>query len=375
MFPDVVSDPIQLQEWTEEILTTGVGQLFTFQENPNKLPKTVDAPRARAWDDAYATVQKVEALIRGYAWKIEGTQWNRWYRKKETPPKQDDDDTSLIPKLQEELIVRLWEEGLAYMTVRSMKLQQLVVEDTPMEEPTALLEGREIQDESDVSKRLLGGVKGGEIAEHQEKIEPKEEPFLNDFALPGPTTFMYDTVLDSIACQKSYKDPLDTMQTAEHLQHRIMQRHILDGGDEKNCNEHTRPSQMSFNTLIRIGSRMPNRNEQVRDTAITLAFESFQSMQDCKVTELNSATHTYLLDTVSAFMPTSRVKGNIACGIYGQAHDDRLVNGSLVKAFARTNEPSNSKGDDKAVADAHEVSPKYKANSRKRRHHLREDTY
>jgi len=120
--PITVTDPTQRAEWTQEVLECPDGRLFAHLYGSER-------DREDAWRTADATVQKVEALIRGYAFAVPGTIWNRWVPNKNKQSNNNDASAAMEPAeamdLQHELLLKSYNEGEAYMTVRNLKLQDL----------------------------------------------------------------------------------------------------------------------------------------------------------------------------------------------------------------------------------------------------------
>jgi len=158
---------------------------------------------------------------------------------------------------------------------------------------------------------------------------------------PGPTTAMYDLLLDAnAACMKlidpkihGYEFVFKTLEQGKALQERALWRYRLDGGPA-NTSPLTLPTPMTFNAVLACVSNIPYKhgdNEMVRDEAIDLAFGVYTDMNDFhrddQAIARNAATYVYMLRCVHKFIPDSRSKGNIAYGIFCHAsQEDRVVN-------------------------------------------------
>jgi hypothetical protein len=388
--PPVCIDPVQRAEWTEEILQARIGSLFTFNQEDN----TNDTLQA-AWVQADASVQKVEFLLRGHAHGIQGTQWNRWVTTTSSMQEVDPDET--LVTLQA-LLDRLWEEGHVYMTLRAARLEEL---HGPKEMQVLEHSSENDDDDSEDAQIALGeaeddpGVQAviKDMEEFAESINEdlyakdeedgeEEESYMDDFALPGPTVAMYDTVLDALACQAG-TSALATPSAALSIFQDIEFRHLLDGNDDSNTNIHTRPTVLSFNAPIRLAASLTFDPKDIRrrDEALQLAFGCFDALSQSSLLERNSATYCYLLQVVAKYMPESRIRGNIAHGIVEHAISQGLVDQSVLDAHAAANEPSNGKEFEDwkqrnlEGKEKKDLPTAWIRNSRGRRYHSREATY
>lgn len=390
--PAVIIDTQQLQSLSERILEAPIGSLYSFDTtiSPHDNPDP--------WDAADSTVQTVEAILRGLAARVPGTCWQRWTaRKKEASG--DDVDALEVALAMQDLMGRLHEEGLAYMNVRADRMDELDAAAEPMEQ-NKLLDGtgssNRVQEdvpalhhgqpkhslESSVSnKHLVPGDKDKDDADQQTKRK-----HLHDFALPGPTVTMIDSILDVLACGAPHVSVtarvMKMFQDADFLLHLAHARYELDGGDTHHTNPYTRPTILTFNACIRLAAQVTNeeyKNEHIRDGAITLAFSTFQATDECAVVDRNSASYVYLMHVIAQTMPASRMRGNIARGVFEQARYRCLVNDALIEAYRQANAPSNCPTDDAFLLDTlasnENVPVKWRRESKRRRYHVREDTY
>ena len=336
---------------------------------------SLSTQREAAWEAADVTMQKVEAAVRGYAHLINGTVWNRWVPKESESLISASDALSLQHKLMD----RIYEEGYAYMTVRAMRLEDMLgkKQSVELEEDErgnshrsdrrrlSILDddhNEEGHEEHEFANLLLGedvGAEGERSMSQQKELPPS---YMNDFALPGPTVAMYDAALDAVACSTAILSPemdsvanaQNTLDTANHLHEIVMLRHITDGSDAANTNPHTRPTAGTFNALIRTVSELHYNNTrsagmldaevQFRDDAVTTAITTFQAMHECGVVHRNSATYRYTLECVQKYMPASKIRSNIAAGMFHQARYAGLVNDSVVQAYISAITPPNEAG-------------------------------
>jgi hypothetical protein len=401
--PTVITDMVELTELATEIIETDIGRLFTYNEYAiNKKEATT---RNAAWDIADVTVQKVESVMRGFAYLVPGTMWNRWLtNSKQQQQSSSTNDATSSPKaiddippsdlliLQQQLVDRLIDEGHAYMTIRMTRMEDMYGKkgDSSLTKGNFDAQGNRIT-ANDTKENNADSTNNNEEDDDAD-IKSKEDSYLYDFALPGPTTAMYDTMLDTIACMASTVPNRDeTLTLAQHLHEVIMTRHTNDGGDTLNDNIFTRPTAVSFNALIRIVAELPydksvNINTETapvedveyRDEAVATFINTLQLMEECGVVHRNSASFKYALDCVAKYMPPSRIRGNISTGLFQQARYVGLINDSVITSFINANIPSNDEWNDNYIRDVLQPGTwpvKWKRESRKRQFHPKEDTY
>jgi hypothetical protein len=167
----------------------------------------------------------------------------------------------------------------------------------------------------------------------------------------------------------------------------IVARHDLDGGDDQNTNPPTRPTAVSYNAAIRIASELPFDMESdepedilLRDDALTLAFGAFDALDQSGV-ERNSATYHYLLLCVAKYFPASRIRGNVAHGMFQHAQEQGLIDADVVAAHLAANAPSNGPEFEEYTAKTlkgktvHDLPHAWRRFNKVRRHHPRENIY
>lgn len=405
--PTVITDVVELTELASEIIESDIGRLFTYNEYAiNKKEATT---RTAAWDIADLTVQKVESVIRGFSYLVPGTMWNRWLSEQKSKnsgsnsggaPAMEDIPSSDLFILQLQLVDRLIDEGNAYMTIRNTRMEDMYGPkgSTPITGSFDALGNRVVKKE-DSNEKSSKVQKGNEESDDDDDSdydnsddEEEEVSYMFDFALPGPTTAMYDTMLDTMACTAStVADRQESLQIAQHLHETLMTRHENDGGDLHNDNVHTRPTAVSFNALIRIAAELPYDNSvnistdtapveevEYRDDVCSTFITALQEMHECGVVHRNSASYKYALECVAKYMPPSRIRGNISTGLFQQARYVGLINDNVIAAYIKANTPSNDEWNDNYIRDV--LLPgtwpvKWKRESRKRQYHPSEDTY
>ena len=395
LLPTAITDLMELTELASEVIESDIGRLFTYNEYAiNKKEATT---RTAAWDIADVTVQKVEAVMRGFSNLVPGTMWNRWLTNQKQQNTEDIPPTDLFI-LQQQLVDRLIDEGQAYMTIRNTRMEDMYGKkgSAPITGSFDALGNRVVK--KDETREKSSAVvddepmqRANQESEDGDEID-KEESYMYDFAPPGPTTAMYDTMLDTMACIASgVTNRQESLLLAQHMHETVMIRHTNDGGDPKNDNVHTRPTAVSFNALIRIVSELPYDNSvnistetapveevEYRDDVCATFITTLQAMHECGVVHRNSASYKYALDCVAKYMPPSRIRGNISTGLFQQARYVGLINDSVIAAYIKANTPSNDEWNDNYIRDVLQPGTwpvKWKRESRKRQFHPKEDTY
>jgi hypothetical protein len=444
----------------------------------NAKNNNIERDRLIAWEAADQVVQKVEYLIRGHAHTLTGTQWNRWLTSaaaggkgnggnkgtgKATGTTTNLDPTETLQTMQA-LMDRIDAEGRTYMTMRSLRLEEMygpkraastitpkvmggggipdktgslehwLYGDAPDAEYQAEVnqqnqvasgagaeseeDGQEVfQDLEDLQKDMetfsqSDGVGGTEDEEEHMYIvedgqnfsvqetnnahettdtsenDPRSVSYRNDFSSPGVTVSMYDALLDAMACQAATSSDFITPTKAFDIVSEIVSRHDLDGGDNANTNIHTRPTAVSYNAAIRIASELPfdatseePEDIRVRDDALTVAFGAFDALQQTGVVEGNSATYHYLLLCVAKYFPASRIRGNVAHGMFHHAQEQGLIDAEVVAAHMAANAPSNGPEFEEYMEKTlkgktvNDLPHAWRRFNKVRRHHPRENIY
>eukprot|EP00977_Amphora_coffeiformis_P009576 scaffold2205_cov167-Amphora_coffeaeformis.AAC.2 len=408
--PPVCTDIAMLEDLTDEILQAPEGTLFTYTTDKDS--------GADAWDAADITCQKVDFLVRGYAARLPGTMWQRWVLPTAENNNSNGDviidakDTEQVTKTlssMEALLDRIWDEGHAYMTIRADRLQEKVERNllqAPEEQKLLQLKSPSDEEEmlqlaADHKEDISSFMKKYEEMEQEaleqdfkahfgtSEVEPRQAetrdeeedmPFMNDFALPGPTIDTFHTILDAMACNTS--SPFVSLEQTKLFYDDIMARHHVDGGDLKNTQLHTAVSALSYNAAIRVAASLPydNKNVFIRDGGLLFAFEAYDALTHSERCQRNSATFNYILQTVAKYMPPSRNKGNIAAGMFYLAQQEGCVDTHVLDAYRMANTPSNgaefeswsSSFLNKKIGD---LPHAWRRHNKARRHHQREAVY
>ena len=354
--PRACTDPSELSDMTEHVLSAEVGNLFQFQRNTNVgMMSRLEESKA-AWNTADGTVQLVEYLMRGHAAKVPGSLWNEW-----TEQSGAEDPLESLA-VMDALVARMWDEGQFYMTVRQQHWSQVALEDD-------LLRGSAADESMAADWRKFAredtivddnGDDAGWKAAEAGKEEGSDDnatsgDMMEDFAMPGPSVDMYDMYLDTIATAaaliKSQEDatPLLTSKHAFHTFETILSRHQLDGGDDVNTNRHTLPTQISYNAVMRTAANLPfdstdddlSSAEVYRDWALLASFSAHDALTQAAGLERNSSTYAYLLQVVAKYMPPSIYRGNVARGLWKLAKTNGVYNAQVQDALLLANATSN----------------------------------
>jgi len=239
--------------------------------------------------------------------------------------------------------------------------------------------------------------------ETNQSFAPKQKPASvtktvhEKYSAPGPTTHMYDLLLDAYALCAAHEaeslsstktttqsisapnvsDTLSMIEQAQNLHQKAIVRHILDG-DHLNINPKTIPTQITYNALIRTvslspylsttqntTSHIPNLDiptSKLRDTALNIALNTMREMEVSVCIERNSMTWVYVLQTIQKYIPESRSRGNIVRALFHIAGDtDGVVNQQVLDALA-----SNGGGEEyKSWIETRIQGKKYKDLNRK----------
>jgi hypothetical protein len=351
------TDVEELKERTEHVLTTQAGNLFQFDRTSRDLSRE---DRDEAWRQADGSVQMVEYLMRGYSAQIPGTLWNVW-----APNATVAEDPLTNLETMVKLLDRMYEEGHFFMHVRKEHLSQLEWEEERQASIDPIVEdwrqfAREdtvVDDDDEEIEEKMEGLEDFEVDDDGDE----EDDTRNDYALPGPTTEMYDVMLDSVAVTAAEAgDPkafasrpasdILTAKFALSVFDTILFRHGLDGGGVYNDNPHTMPTQISFNAVIRTAANLyyDGKNEVLRDSALMAAFGANDVMTHSNVPQ-NSATYAYLIQVLAKYVPACESRGNMVHGLWKMARSDGVYNGDVQEAYLKASEPSNSSAHDEWI--------------------------
>ena len=327
----------------------------------------------QAWSQADGTVQLVEYLMRGHAACVPGTLWQEYSKSSSSSTTNPLDSLNTMTQLLD----RVMEEGDFYMQVRKQHLSQVaessdqswessddnnnIAQDWKTfsgsrgddEDDDFSSQSRREEDEDD-QQQPQRSKKSQDMDDDEQ--EEEEVDVMYDFALPGPTVAMYDTLLDTIAVTAGQAQDVANLKHADlatvvsskgafAILEMILLRHRLDGDDEFNDNIHTMPTQQSFNAVLRTVANLPYTkgasSETQRDWALMSAFSTMDCMMHSPL-ELNSSSYAYLLQVLAKYMPACTSRGNIAHALWTQAKMNGVYNDQVQAAFQAAQSPSNS---------------------------------
>jgi len=284
-----------LDDVTKDILSAEVGSWYTYDPNL-KIKDDEDGGETILGDvisDPFS--QKVEFALRGHSTLVQGTIMQN------STDSYDQDCSMTVENrvlIMEQLLERMENEANAYREAYD-KIHSTLTTEQELHS-TAKPQTHE-------GKTTLG-------------------------APPGPTTAMYDLVLDAWAVSASPT----ALQRTRTLFDRAFSRHVLDGG-AKNINRKTIPTSLTFNAVIRTAANTSyddtntsTENIIKRDQAIEAAFYMFDRMLRCDATKRNAATYVYMLQVVRKFIPLSRNRGSIARAFFALAEEEGVVDSNLV---------------------------------------------
>lgn len=377
--PRACLDPAELQDLTEDVLSAPFGNLFQYpQYADGRRPGMSDAEWKQqdsrlAWNVADGTVQKVEYLLRGHSAKIPGTLWHQWTRADGSAPVSavgnDDEDPLESLAVIDSLVARMWDEGSFFMETRQKRYSQLAMEED-LKESTSMGSAEDEFVAADWKKFAREDTISDDLEDDEDwkAPEPPQQDgveqgsdevaathdMTEDFAMPGPSVDMYDIYLDAIATiaglipSKEAATPLVTAKHALYTHEFIMYRHQLDGGDAANTNQHTQPTQISYNAVIRAAANFPfdggedlESDEIYRDWAIMASMSVHDRLVHAKGIERNSSTYAYLLQVIAKYMPPCTYRGNVARGLWRLAKVNGVYNQQVQDALLLANAESN----------------------------------
>ena len=285
--PPACTDPVQLADLTAEILESKRGSLFAYEHQPG-----VPDNSEYAWGRADVGVQKVEWLVRGHSALVPNTLLNNDFSPGVSDVAAEDRVDSI-----EKLIDRVNDEGEMYMKLRKKLRTQMIVVDGPEE------------DDGDESRNV-------------KTIVPVK------FACPGPTTHMFDVLLDTMCECTDFETPDRVGNILKH----VMERYELDGGQDSNANRFTRPTAQTFNAALRAIANTPNESEMTRDEALAQAFFAFDNIGSSPVRR-NTATYAYIIRVVDQFLPKSTARDEVVGGLWLLAQQERVVDEQILDAM------------------------------------------
>ena len=372
--PPVCRDPTELQELTQQILETPIGSLFC--QNIKTKSTTTENDRDEAYAVAHESGELVEYLLRGYNRNIspltlcggvglDGGDVNP-------------DEASVMLETMVDVMDRFHQEGEMYQRLRwetlnykntgiaSSPSSTLSVggissgssSDSDNEDLNAEIEiGQPVDDlfVSAVEDKLEVDARDQQLQE-QKTLIGKDD----DFAIPGVTTNMYDTILDAMACATQFSldasndtylqllepDDLYRVSVAAWKAHDLNNQHNnnkSDSGDQY-WFPSTVPTMVTYNATLRgignlclaaNGDDNKERRGLIVDQGLAYGFGVYNHLTHNKhgLPKRNAASIIYLLQTIKACIPPSRTRGNMTVALWHQASMEGLVTPKLIQVI------------------------------------------
>jgi hypothetical protein len=416
-------DPTELQELTKQVLETPVGSLFCQNYRSLSSSQTTTTTNLSSIiqdrDEAYAVAQNstqlVEYLLRGYNHQLPGS----LYGSSNTSCFEEEASAAITNMIH--LLERFEEEGVTYMKLRhevnnfqpglSLATSTTSLGDTiasmssdsrsrddddddanAISSSSSSSSSSEDDDDDDLKldafdhevEDLFSSVKQHQH-EHEHRLEEhatlantaatwKEqhdiESHLADFALPGVTTVMYDTLLDALACStellpqadpshaKNQAGILHQIEPADFYQitdDALTAHRLNNQSNNSSKNEwfpYSIPSMVTYNATLRgIGNLClamasdgdKKSNQQLVDQGLAYGFGTYNHLTNNShaLPKRNTASILYLLRIIGACLPPSRTRGNMTVTLWQQASREGLVTSKLIAAIQELHVESN----------------------------------
>jgi hypothetical protein len=376
--PPVCRDPTELQELTQQILETPIGSLFC--QNIKTKSTTTENDRDEAYAIAHESGELVEYLLRGYNRNIspltlcggvaglDGGDVNP-------------DEASVMLETMVDVIDRFHQEGEMYQRLRRETLNYKNAGSKSTEDSISsgssssssssnsdsdnnddglneeIEIGKPVEDlfVSAVQDKLEVDARDKQLQDQKTLIGSKDD----DFAIPGVTTNMYDTILDAMACASQFSldaskdsylqllepDDLYRVSLAAWKAHDLNNQH----NNKSDSVDHywfpsTVPTMITYNATLRgIGNlclaENENNNEERRgiivDQGLAYGFGVYNHLTHNKhgLPKRNAASIIYLLQTIKACIPPSRTRGNMTVALWHQASMEGLVTPKLIQVI------------------------------------------
>jgi len=389
--PPVCRDPIKLQELTQQILETPIGSLFcqniTTKSTivpPNNSKCNIEDDRDEAYLIARESSELVEYLLRGYNRNISPSTLCGDRNTSDVDPHEP----SILLETMMDIMDRFHKEGEMYQRLRREKLDYnntARVASRPSSTTSEDSVGSGGSDSisisgnnDDLDDNLNEEIESGKpvddlfISAVKDKLEVDDRDNEDDFALPGVTTNMYDTILDSMACATQFSleneqnssigignkkenylqllEPIDLYRVAGAAwkAHDLNNQHTNNkiGGGDHHFPPSTVPTMITYNATLRgIGNlclavtNEKDKDEERRsffvDQGLAYGFGVYNHLthNNHGLPKRNAASVIYLLQIVKSCIPPSRTRGNITVALWHQASMEGLVTPKLIQAI------------------------------------------
>lgn len=351
--PPAIAPATVLKVETDNILNSRVGSLFGYDSSTQTLKSKLNE-----YEEAHALAhpiqEKVLYLMRGYANLIDGSivQTNKSSYQvpgvisvgsvEPTPTPSLDISPMEIVETMMKLVNRMEKEGEVYVQLRSKFRLQLAQTRSLPAVLGDLIDDVDIKNDSDEAETE---------DEEQEKNAWRFDKLVSSFGSPpGPTTSMYDLVLDAHACLLSQSSEhnettiISLLQSSYDLLEQLEHRHELDESQGYRYTSN-QPTQCTYNSVLRgcasLSPSVAAASDEARDLALVHATRIFDTMVKTTggVVVRNSATYAYYLQAIRNLLPKSPAAGNIAHGVWFQAmNHDCVIDVNVVNALLQYEE-------------------------------------
>ena len=359
----VCRDDTELQELTQELLESPVGSLFcqnTIKASPSKIDD-----RDEAYALAHESGQKVEYLLRGFNRKISPLTLNGNIKTAESDPEA----VSVSLETMMDVMDRFHREGEMYLQLR--REASNFDSDSSTDDSSSSSDSTDDKNDdslsvsddfSDNDPRFSSAVKD------KLKVDARDQQKLgigkDDFAVPGVTTAMYDTILDAMACATQVSLEAKSGTSSSFLQtlepddiYRVAgaawKAHDLNNqysGAGELFFPYSTPTMVTYNATLRgIGNICMSsafsgdRKALITDQGLAHGFGVYNHLthNDHGLPKRNGASIVYLLNIIKACIPPSRTRGNMTVALWHQASMEGLVTPELIQSIKELHEVSN----------------------------------
>mmetsp|Transcript_5955 Transcript_5955/g.14417 ORF Transcript_5955/g.14417 Transcript_5955/m.14417 type:complete len:464 (+) Transcript_5955:216-1607(+) len=357
--PPVCRDATELQELTQELLESPVGSLFC--QGTIKTSSSISDDRDEAYGLAHESSEKVEYLLRGYNRNVSPLTLCSNSKTAESDPAT----VSASLETMMDVLERLHREGEMYLQLRreASNYSDSSDSDSSTDGSSSSNDSSDSESESDDDHgdddpRFSTAVKDKlkvDARDQQQKVRSGN----HDFAIPGVTTAMYDTILDAMACAtESGSSPAGAfLQTLEpddiyHVAGAAWKAHDLN--NQSNIGDMffaaTTPTMVTYNATLRgIGNiclsstSEEERKALITDQGLAHGFGVYNQLthNDHGLPKRNGASIVYLLNIIKACIPPSRTRGNMTVALWHQASMEGLVTPELIQSVKELHEVSN----------------------------------
>lgn len=355
--PPVCRDATELQELTQELLESPVGSLFC--QNTIKASSSKIDDRDEAYALAHESGQKVEYLLRGFNRKISPLSLNGNSKTAESDPEA----VSVSLETMMDVMERFHREGEMYLQLRREASSFDSDSSSNNSSSSSDSDSSEDTDDefSDDDPRFSSAVKD------KLKVDARDQKKLgignDDFAIPGVTTAMYDTILDAMACATHVSLEAKSSSSSSFLQtlepddiYRVAgaawKAHDLN--NQYSAGELffpcSTPTMVTYNATLRgIGNicmssaLSGDQKALITDQGLAHGFGVYNQLthNDHGLPKRNGASIIYLLKIIKACIPPSRTLGNMTVALWHQASMEGLVTPELIQSIKELHEVSN----------------------------------